>query len=195
MSLSQLEKIPLAGWTDMLDEEGLKPSIPSVERRKPSSLMQEISIGKHAPRYSMRMVKDGGDPTEEIVVKTPKVAARIIAGCTEGAIQEHLWVICLNTDNVLLGVVHISSGTINQTIVDPGDVLTPVLLSRAPTFILAHNHPTGNPEPSKEDLATFKHIKTAATVMHRKLVDCIIVGDRERYYSWAEAAPYEVAKG
>lgn len=186
MDSSQLEKIQPPGWTDMLDGEGAR-----VERRKATS-----PVDKYPPRYSLRMVKDvGDDSAEDIVITNPKIAARIIAGCTEGAVQEHLFVLCLNTDNVLVSVVPISSGTINQTLVDPGDVLTPVLLSRAPTFILAHNHPSGNPLPSKDDIATFKHIKTAAAVMHRKLVDCIIVGDRERYYSWAEAQPYEVIKG
>ncbi len=147
------------------------------------------------PLYKLRMVRDGNPVLEPpVVVTSPKVVANVVAACVEGAIGEHLLVVVLNTDNVILGVLTVSIGNIKETIADPGDILTPVLVARAPAFILAHNHPSGNPTPSRDDLALFKHVKAAAEIMHRNLVDCIITGSDGKYYSWLESAPYEVMK-
>jgi DNA repair protein RadC len=179
----------------MIDSSFRDSAIDTLDHGSTVQLEERRKDSRFLPRYSLRMVKDASAPAEEILMTNPKDAARVVAAYTEGSAQEHLLVILLNTDNVMMGIVHVSSGTINQSLVDPGDVLTPVLTARVPAFILAHNHPSGNPTPSKEDLATFRHIKQAADIMHRNLIDCIVVGDNDRFYSWASSHPYEIARG
>lgn len=146
------------------------------------------------PRYQLRMVRDGEQPTQPLQMKNPKDVARQISVYLDGAIQEQTVVVLMSIDNEMLGILPISSGNLHQAVVDAGDVLTPVINGRAPCFIFGHNHPSGNPLPSKEDLLTFKHLKTASQIMHRTLLDCVIVGNEGRYYSWAEQEPYELAK-
>ncbi len=149
---------------------------------------------KYIPRYQLRMVRDGEQSAEQIQMKSPKDVARQIAIYLEGEIGEKTVVVLMSTDNEMMGILPVSSGNLHQALVDAGDVLTPVLNGRAPSFIFGHNHPSGNPAPSKDDITTFKHLKAASELMHRTLLDCVIVGNEGRYYSWAEEQPYEFAK-
>lgn len=146
------------------------------------------------PRYQLRMVRDGEQQADQLKMGSPKDVARQISVYLEGAINEQTVVVLMSVDNEMLGILPVSTGNLHQALVDAGDVLTPVLQGRAPCFIFGHNHPSGNPTASKEDLATFKHLKLSAEILHRTMLDCIIVGNEGRYYSWAEAQPYEYAK-
>ncbi len=159
-----------------------------------SHLIPPNSLKRFIPRYQLRMVRDGEQPTEQIRMNTPKDVARQISVYLEGAISEQTVVVLMSIDNEMLGILPVSAGNLHEAVVDAGDVLTPVINARAPAFIFGHNHPSGNPAPSKDDLGTFKHLKAASEIMHRSLIDCIIVGNEGRYYSWAETQPYEFSK-
>jgi len=78
----------------------------------------------------------------------------------------------------------VSIGTLNQAIVTPRDTFKTALLSNAAAIILVHNHPTGDPTPSAEDLEVTRRLREAGELLGIKVLDHIIVGDS--YYSFVE---------
>jgi DNA repair protein RadC len=78
----------------------------------------------------------------------------------------------------------VSVGSLNQSIVHPRDTLKNSLLSSAAAIILVHNHPTGDPAPSSEDIAITKRICEAGEIIGIKILDHIIIGDT--YMSFSE---------
>lgn len=91
--------------------------------------------------------------------------------------EEHLYMIALNTKGKLLGVFEISHGAVNYSVCNPREIFIRGLLCGASGIILAHNHPSGDITPSKEDIAIHKRIKEAGQLIGIELLDNIIVGD------------------
>ena len=99
--------------------------------------------------------------------------------------EEYVYMIALNTKGKPLGVFEISHGTVNQSICSTRDIFIKALLCGATGIILAHNHPSGDITPSKEDLEIYNKIKDAGKLMNVGLMDNIIVGGN-RYLSFME---------
>jgi len=99
--------------------------------------------------------------------------------------QEHMKLLLLNTKSCLLGEQNISKGTVNASIITPREILIEALLTKAVSFILLHNHPSGDPTPSKEDIRITKRIKNAGDIIGIELLDHIIIGDNQ-YISFRE---------
>ena len=91
--------------------------------------------------------------------------------------QEHLKVLLLNTKNVLLKDVDISDGTVNASIATPREIFIEALKFRGSGIILIHNHPSGDPSPSTEDVLFTKRVLEAGKLMGVPLLDHIIIGD------------------
>jgi DNA repair protein RadC len=79
----------------------------------------------------------------------------------------------------------VSIGSLNQSIVHPRDTFKTALLSNAAAILCIHQHPTGDPTPSSEDIAITRRLKEAGEIMGIKLLDHIIIGDGE-YLSFVE---------
>jgi DNA repair protein RadC len=79
----------------------------------------------------------------------------------------------------------VSIGSLNQSIVHPREVFKTALLSNAAAIICVHQHPSGDPSPSSEDIAITRRLKEAGEIMGIKILDHIIVGDGE-YLSFVE---------
>lgn len=163
------------------------------------AMMEEMNLPETkerrlAPRLRLQMVREPGDQsTGPIPVKSPKDVAAQIAVYLNGVPSEHTVVVLMSNQNEIMGILTVAIGNLKQCMVDVGDILTVVLQGRAPAFIFGHNH-FGKTDPSKEDLATFRQIKMGSKIVHRELLDCIIVNPNGQYYSWAESAPYEAMK-
>ncbi len=94
----------------------------------------------------------------------------------------------LDIKNKPIKQVEINKGTINSSVVDPKDIVKEAMLSSASAVILAHNHPSGDTEPSEEDIAITKHIKDACELVNVKVIDHIILGRNfEDYFSFSSA--------
>lgn len=98
--------------------------------------------------------------------------------------EEYVYMIALNTKGKPLGVFEISHGTINQSICNPRDIFIKALLCGAAGIILAHNHPSGDVTPSKNDMEIYKIVKDAGQLLGIGLLDNIIIGNE--YYSFTE---------
>ena len=95
--------------------------------------------------------------------------------------------ICLHLDgkNIIKCIDLISIGTLNQSLVCPRSVFQTALISNAAAIICVHQHPTGDPTPSTEDIAITKRLKEAGELMNIKILDHIIIGQDE-YLSFVE---------
>ncbi|MDL2223632.1 JAB domain-containing protein, partial [Bacteroidales bacterium OttesenSCG-928-M11] len=99
--------------------------------------------------------------------------------------RESFKVLLLNRSNQVLGVFNVSEGGISQTVVDIRLILQSAILSNASGVILAHNHPSGNLSPSREDDMITNRIKSACELMNISVLDHVIITS-ERYYSYAD---------
>ncbi len=102
------------------------------------------------------------------------------------ACQEEFLLLLLNRSNKPLGVVPISKGGISGTIVDIKLIMSVALKSLASGIILSHNHPSGNLDPSEEDIKITQRIKSACELLDIKLLDHIIMSPTKDYTSFAD---------
>lgn len=98
--------------------------------------------------------------------------------------REQVWLMCLNAKGKLLCEKMISAGTVDASLVSPREVLIEALKCEAVRMIMVHNHPSGDPAPSKQDKEITRELKTVGEYIGIPLLDHIIVGDG-RYYSFA----------
>ena len=86
-------------------------------------------------------------------------------------------VIILNNKNIVLKIMNISLGSINFAYIEPREVLSEAVKMQAPKIILVHNHPSGDPKPSKADFKITDRIYECASIMGIELLDHVIIGD------------------
>jgi len=98
---------------------------------------------------------------------------------------EHFKCLLLNTKNEVLRVVDVSHGSLDETLAAPRDVFRQAVREGAAQVLVAHNHPSGDPEPSEQDLALTRRLKEAGELLNIRLVDHVILGDG-RWVSLAE---------
>lgn len=96
----------------------------------------------------------------------------------EDATQEHFEIVCLDTKNQVINVHTVSVGLLNQSLVAPREVFRPAIRDAAAAVILVHNHPSGDPTPSREDLAVTRRLEEAAQLIGIHLLDHIVVARR-----------------
>lgn len=99
--------------------------------------------------------------------------------------KEYFLALLLDGKNRIIRRVQVSEGSLNQSLVHPREVFNPAVKESAAALILVHNHPTGDPAPSQEDIAITRRLREAGEIMGIKVLDHIIVGDGE-YLSFVE---------
>lgn len=98
--------------------------------------------------------------------------------------KEYFLALHLDGKNRIVCVDMVSQGSLNQSIVHPRETFKTALLSSAAVIILMHNHPTGDPTPSPEDIEITKRLKEAGDILGIRILDHIIIGST--YYSFTE---------
>ena len=99
--------------------------------------------------------------------------------------REEFLVLVLDAKNAVLGFNLVSVGTLTSSLVHPREVFKPAILGNAAALILIHNHPSGDPAPSAEDLHITRRLREVGAVFDIKVLDHIIVGDG-RYVSFVD---------
>jgi DNA repair protein RadC len=117
-------------------------------------------------------------------IKSPGDAAKIF-NFLEGCQQENFWVCYLNVKNQVIKKEVIFIGTLNSSIVHPREIFRQGVKVSAASIVVCHNHPSGNPTPSQEDIEVTKRLKEAGQIMGIELLDHIIIG-RGSYISLKE---------
>ena|ERR1043166_8870507 len=92
--------------------------------------------------------------------------------------REHFLVLLLNARHEVIGKETVSVGSLNASIVHPREVFKPAVLHSAASIVLAHNHPSGDPEPSEEDLSITKRLKEAGELLGIQVLDHVVVASR-----------------
>ena len=91
--------------------------------------------------------------------------------------EEYMYLLTLNTKGDIIGIFEISHGTASNCLVSPREIFSRALMIGATRIILAHNHPSGYPEPSSTDIAITERIKQAGELIGIELLDHIIIGN------------------
>ena len=129
------------------------------------------------PRYQVKLARDGSVTTDAKQIRSPLDAIDVARSMFDGADREHLIVIMLDTKNKIIGVNTVTIGTLNSTVVSMREVFKPAILSNAAGIIVAHNHPSGDPTPSSEDIRITEDMVKAGDILDIAVLDHLVVCD------------------
>ena len=150
--------------------------VPGIGRVKSIELKAALELGMRLSRHKApRRKKIGG---------AQDVADLLMYQFKEYE-TEHFKSVLLNIKNEVLGVEDVSRGSVNETLAAPSDVFRRAVREGASGVIVAHNHPSGNPEPSQADITLTRRLSEAGDVLGIKLLDHVVFGDG-RYVSLQE---------
>lgn len=134
-------------------------------------------------RYRLALVREEETPYEDLSLDRPAAVARFLNEQLNDRPQEAMCAVYLDTRNQLIAWQIAYLGTLNRAAVEPRALLQMALLTNAAGIILAHNHPSGDPSPSVEDLAFTRRMAEAGDVIGIRLVDHLILGGGDRWVS------------
>ena len=121
-----------------------------------------------------------------VSVKNGHDVAAMMTPLLESEVAEVGYVLCLTTRMGVIGYHQMSRGSLDATSMHPREVFRAAVLGNAASIVLVHNHPSGEPTPSVDDVAVTTRIKDAGQLMGIELLDHIIIGHEGRYYSFKE---------
>lgn len=115
-------------------------------------------------------------PEERPTINSPADAAALVSYEMSGLEQEHLRVFLLDTRNHVLDIVEVYKGSVNSSQVHVGELFKPAVRRNAAAIIVAHNHPSGDPTPSPDDVAVTRAIVQAGKLLNVDVLDHIVIG-------------------
>ena len=148
--------------------------------------IQLIAVGEIAKRMSKPL------NILNIKITSPKDVADLLMDELRYEKRELIKLIILNTKNNILKIVDLSTGSTDFAIIEPKDALVEVIKINAPKMILVHNHPSGDPVPSMQDIVITKRLKDASELLGIKLLDHIVIGDGKYESIFSKKGLWEV---
>jgi len=118
-------------------------------------------------------------------ITSPEDVANMFIPLFRDEVKERFLVICLNSANKIIKHETVSIGNLNSSVVHPREIFKSALEQSAASIILLHNHPSGNPEPSNEDISITKKLVEAGKIMDIPVFDHIIIAGNN-YTSFVE---------
>lgn len=134
---------------------------------------------------SIKMVRESSIFYENRKIGSPKDAVELLRKFLDGADREQFITCCLDTKNQPTSINVVSVGTINSSLVHPREVFKTSILGNSASIIVAHNHPSGDPSPSREDIDITQRLKEVGKIIGIDLIDHVIIGEN-RYVSLKE---------
>ena len=122
---------------------------------------------------------------ENLKISSPKDVSTLLINEMSNFKQEVFKLILLNTKNIIIGTKDVFKGTLNSSIVHPREVFKEAVHRGSANIIVCHNHPSGDPNPSKEDIDITLRLKECGNIMGIGLLDHIIIGNN-KYVSLKE---------
>ncbi len=132
--------------------------------------LQLVAVGETARRMMLQ-----GEPSDS-AFDSPQRVFRYFQGITAGLSVEKFWILCLNRKNKLLRMATITTGTANSSLVHPREVYREAIRHGASAIIAIHNHPSGDPQPSRADIQVTRQLKQAAAIIGIDLLDHVVIG-------------------
>jgi DNA repair protein RadC len=142
--------------------------IPGMGEVKAIELKAALELGKRLAEFNER---------ERPRIRSSEDVSRLLMIRFKDCEAEQFKCLLLNTKNEVLRTVEVSSGGLDATMALPRDVFRQAVREGATGVIVAHNHPSGDPEPSREDIALTKRLVEAAAVLGIRLLDHVVFGD------------------
>lgn len=126
---------------------------------------------------SLKLVRESSNLYKDRQVRSPEDGLQLFNQFLGDLDREYFIVMCLDTKNqpTAINICHI--GSLNASIVHPREVMKTAILSNSSAILVAHNHPSGMPEPSGEGLEVTKRLAEAEEIIGIELVDHLIIGD------------------
>lgn len=125
------------------------------------------------------------DPSERPIIRSPQDAADLMMPELRYQTKEHFMALLLTTKNHVIARAMISIGSLNASVVHPRELFREAISYSAAAVILVHNHPSGDPEPSQEDISLTGQLVRAGNLLGISVLDHVIIGDG-KYVSFKE---------
>ena len=134
----------------------------------------------------VQMVKEGSIEYGKKPISKPQELAELGLKFLKNADREMFILVCLNAKNFVNCIHLVSIGTLNQAVLSAREVLKAALLSNAASIAFIHNHPSGDAEPSQEDISLTRTLEKCADLFDIRVLDHVIVADDGHYESFLE---------
>ena len=152
---------------------------------RPPGAGYQGDLFSNVPLVTTRLVREDTLPWPRTQLASPEDAAAFFNFYFSDKLTEEFWVVLLNTANVVIGCSQISRGGLAASIVEPRAVFQTAMLANAAAIICLHNHPSGNLEPSREDIRITRQLVEAGKLMGIPVHDHLIIAG-DTYTSLAE---------
>lgn len=159
------EKDGLQFLTQAVFEELLE--IRGVGTAKAAQIKAALELGKRSAAFR---------PEQKTIIKSPDSAAGLLMDEMRFLDREHFKIVLLSTKNHVLSIETISIGSLNSSIVHPREVFKHAIRRSAAAIILAHNHPSGDPTPSHEDIEITSRLVEAGKIIGIDVLDHLVIG-------------------
>lgn len=145
-------------------------------KAKAAELKAAIELGRRSV---------SSDPMTRPVINSPQDIAHLVMEEMRYLDREHFRVVSLSTKNHVLGISSISIGSLNSSLVHPRECFKEAIRRNSNAIILLHNHPSGDPTPSREDVEVTRRLSDGGQILGIEVLDHVIIGDN-RYISLKE---------
>lgn len=142
--------------------------------------------GHYCDAISVRVIRERRQTVAENVITGPRAAATILADLMEGLDREHFIALILDSKNRVIGMHVVAIGLLNEALIHPRETFKVALIMGAAAILVGHNHPSGDPTPSPEDIAMTQRLVDAGRLLGVDVIDHIIVGVPGAYRSLRE---------
>ena len=139
---------------------------------------RRVKVGETTEHYGTKKISSSQE-----AIKTVKT---VLGGYFDSLDCEEFHVIALDTKNKIVGTFRITRGTLDASLVHPREVFKPAILLSASSILLVHNHPSGDPTPSREDIAVTDRLTESGKILGIDVLDHIVYGDGDSAISIAE---------
>ncbi len=161
-------------------------SLSALSRSSIAELQKIHGIGREKAKILKAALEIGRRLVQENVGENPRIAspeeaAAVLRERARSLDREVFWVLLLDTKSRLMAPpCEVSKGTLNSSLVHPREIFKPAIQHSAASVILAHNHPSGDPSPSAQDIRITKKLIEAGKTMEIKVLDHLIMGRKTR---------------
>lgn len=165
-----LKRFAERNWDELTHIRGIGPA-------KALQLQASIELGRRVARSRL---------PDTVRIARPQDAADLLMEELRHLREEHFVCLFLNTKNQVIGRQTLSIGSLNASVVHPREVFRAAIRRSSASILCAHNHPSGDPTPSPEDIALTRRLAEAGELIGIELLDHLVIGDN-RYISLKES--------
>ncbi len=157
-----LDGLQKATFTELCNVDGVGPA-------KAAQVKAAVEVGRRLARVR---------PKEQVIITSPQDVADQVQYKMGRLDQEELWVLLLDSRNQLIRIEQLYKGTLNSSSVRPAEIYRTGIRHNAAALIIVHNHPSGDPAPSPEDVQLTRTLIEAGNLLELPVLDHVVVGSR-----------------